>query len=84
MNDSPQPHASLILGFLNENLALVKDRQSILSKDRADPGEHGPEGIFLPIHLTPDDRKESFRVDEHSDSVLLHDFIKLAGLVYVV
>lgn len=42
-----------------------------------------PKGIFLPVHLTPDDREQCLAVYEDSYTILLDDLVELSWLVDV-
>jgi len=82
VKDSPHPHSSLTLGFLNVNLELPVKRESRRMNEGTE--RNGPELILCPVHLAPDDGEESLGVYEDAHAVLFDDFVELAGGLDVV
>ena len=86
VKDSPHPHASLILGFLNANFALQtctvhQQKKRICGRKSI---KDAPQPVLLPVHLAPDDREQRLAVDDDLDPVLLHHLVELRWVLDVL
>jgi hypothetical protein len=75
LNDSPHPHASLIFGLLNANFELIGSSVHVKPNRIVRPA---PKFILDPIHLTPNNAKQRFRIDEDGDPILFDALVEFA------